>query len=93
MKNYYDLTSQEKKKYENEFKKTPVGKDMYIEGTILYIITSIMVCLFLYMDFKINSNYSASVMCIAFVINTVYKAYLNINFTAWLKNKYEIKRW
>ena len=56
MKTYYDLTSQEKKKYENEFKKTPVGKDMYIEGTILYIITSIMVCLFLYMDFKINSN-------------------------------------
>ena len=93
MKTYYDLTKEEKQKYVKEFKKTPVGKDMNIKRFIVNLVTTTIVILFLVIDIYYETNLYTSIFFFAFLINFINETYFNINFTSWLKNKHDIKRW
>ena len=93
MKTYYDLTKEEKQKYVKEFKKTPVGKDMNIKRTIVNLVTTIIVILFLVIDVYYETNLYTSILFFVFLIDFINETYFNINFTSWLKNKHDIKRW
>lgn len=101
MKTYYDLTSKEKGKYIDEFKKTPGGKSLFETRAILIILTAIIyigvMALSIYeeeakiviSEIETIENFAGFMI----VLTIVYSTYFNINFTAWLKNKHEIKRW
>ena len=93
MKTYYDLTNQEKSKYEKEFRKTPVGKDMYIRRIIADILATAIVILVFLIDYQMETNFSTGLFFCTLLLVVVYKVYYNVNFTAWLKNKHDIKRW
>lgn len=101
MKTYYDLTSKEKGKYIDEFKKTPGGKGLFETRAILIILTAIIyigvMILSIYEEesnlvlsqFEAIENFGGFMI----VLTITYSTYFNINFTSWLKNKYDIKRW
>jgi len=105
MTTYYDLTSEEREKYRKEFKKTPVGKELY--SNFYWTIIVLIIIAFAYgslqgniFDFEnISSalttmfNWTSLMVVIAALFVLIYYAYLNINFSCWLKNKYKIKRW
>jgi len=93
MKTYYDLTNEEKKKYEKEFKKTPIGRDMNIRKIIVHILATAIIVLVFLIDYQMETNFSTGLFFCALLIDVAYKAYFNLNFTAWLKNKHDIKRW
>jgi len=100
MKTYYDLTAKEKKTYVKEFKKTPVGKEMNTNRIFLVVLFVIAISIdflfgFLFTETEYNAmeNLILASQTFTFAISFIYNAYFNINFTAWLKNKYEIKRW
>lgn len=101
MKTYFDLSNKEKDKYMYEFKKTPGGKNLFEVRVILIILTVIIYigvsALSIYGE-ETNSvinNLSKIEDFAGFMIllTIVYSTYFKINFTSWLKNKYEIKRW
>lgn len=101
MKTYYDLTSKEKGKYIDEFKKTPGGKTLF-EARAIYIILTVIVYvvvvgLSIYEEETGTMiNYMESIENFAgfmIILTIVYSTYFNVNFTSWLKNKYDIKRW
>lgn len=101
MKTYYDLTNKEKSKYIDEFKKTPGGKDLFGWRAFFIILTAIIlvvvVALSIYeeeakiviSEMELIENFCGFIIG----LTIVYSIYLNINFTGWLKNKYDIKRW
>ena len=93
MKTYYDLTNEEKKKYEKEFKKTPIGKDMNIRKIMVDVLSTVIIVVVFLIDYQMETNFSTASFFCALLIDVVYKAYFNLNFTAWLKNKHDIKRW
>lgn len=99
MKTYYDLTAKEKKTYVKEFKKTPVGKEMNTNRIFLDVLFFIAISidflfgLFTETEYIAMENLILASQTFTFAIAFIYDAYFNINFTAWLKNKYEIKRW
>ena len=91
---YYDLEKKEKKKYEKEFKKTPVGKEIthrkiIIELLMLAIDVFLLFCIFY---LKIENDFS-DVWLFTFFVFLISYIYYDTNFTAWLKNKHNIKRW
>lgn len=101
MKTYYDLISKERDKYMDEFKNTPVGKDLFKTRAILIVLTSIILVgvmvLGIYLE-ETNSvinnlekmeNFAGFML----IFNIIYSVYFNINFTSWLKNKHNIKKW
>ena len=96
MKTYYDLSKQERKDYMKEFKQTPVGKEINIGYTLISILTLI---LFIATDFLTYSNaelaarLSIYALILMIAVDLIFTLYININFTAWLKNKHNIKRW
>jgi len=106
MKTYYDLKKEERKNYYKEFKKTPVGKELNFRSICILIIT--VACWFVagfvsgYQDGSgavltqetelfINAMYMLAL--VGLLIYTGFTAYVNINFSGWLKNKHDIKRW
>lgn len=89
MKTYYDLTSKEKKEYLKEFRSTPGGKDIYIGQIIINFIFSVLTLLLVFAYSESFSNYYFFVL----LFPVVYDVYVNILFSCWLKNKYDIKRW
>lgn len=93
MKTYYDLTNKEKREYLKEFKKTPVGKDMNIRRIIADIITTTILVLFFVIDWTYETNIFNIIFVCSCIIEILYNTYFNLNFTAWLKNKHDIKRW
>lgn len=102
MKTYYDLTREERKKYESEFKKTPGGKEMnrtslYIQIPIalVMILEIVIICIGpknVY-NYDVISELLNMLFWVIFIIDIVYTTYFKICFSSWLKNKYEIKRW
>ena len=101
-KTYYDLTKEEKKKYEKEFSKTSLGKVVYNIATAVQIFTLLMEVFFvvlLFVDSSILLEDPKFMLIYIFmlivisVINWIPCVYLNINFSCWLKNKYGINRW
>lgn len=92
MKTYYDLTIDERKKYLKEFNKTPIGKDIYIEKIIMDLVVSILLfCIFLSSFLTDDYDFVGGIILISLI--EAYHIYFNLNFTAWLKNKHDIKRW
>lgn len=92
MKTYYDLTIDQRKKYLIEFKKTPIGKDIYIKRLIMDFVGSILlICIFLTGFLTDDYDFIGGIVLISLV--DAYHIYFNLNFTAWLKNKHDIKRW
>lgn len=92
MKTYYDLTIDERKKYLKEFKKTPVGRDLYIEKSIMAIVAGVLLIVIFLLGFLTDDfDFIGSILLIVMI--EVYNIYFNLNFTAWLKNKHDIKRW
>ena len=92
MKLYYDLTNNEISNYQKEFIKTPVGKKMNIIRMMMD--TLWLVCLILsFIPELLNFSHYLFFSMIMIIIIASYEIYFNINFTAWLKNKYNIKRW
>ena len=101
MKTYYDLTSKEKGNYIDEFKKTPGGKSLFETRAVLIILTAIIfvgvIILSIYTEetssmmdkLELIEKYATFML----VFTIAYSTYFNINFTSWLKNKHEIKRW
>ena len=86
MKTYYDLTSKEKKEYLKEFRKTTGGKDIFIGQIIINALFAFLAGFFT--GFYYECGY---LLIILFPI--VYNVYVDILFSCWLKNKYDIKRW
>ena len=104
MKTFYELEKAERDKYLQEFKKTPVGKDMNILLGLYHVLTVVFFVLWGYLEgfsneLKQDQEFSWLINAIgvftalSFFISILYQFYLNFNFTAWLKNKYDIKRW
>lgn len=101
MKTYYDLTSKEKGKYIDEFKKTPGGKNLFETRAVLIILTAIIyigvMALSIYAEeSSIAINKMGAIEDFAgfmIILTILYSTYFNINFTSWLKNKHDIKRW
>lgn len=105
MKNYYELKKSDRQKYLKEFRKTPVGKEMNFRLICCWIITFAFWFVSGYVfglteDIDVFTKEATLFMNImdilaifGFVFSSLYSAYLNFNFTAWLKNKYEIRRW
>lgn len=106
MKTYYDLTKKERKEYEKEFKKTPVGKDLNSNKVLFEVILGVFFFVygfvigftsgveeFLDQSSLMLTNLLEVLFYIMLLISSAYNFYVNINFTAWLKNKYDIKRW
>lgn len=106
MKNYYDLTKKERDNYLKEFKKSPVGKEMNFRKICILIIT--FACWIIggfvsglqdgsgtvvARETEIFIGSMAMLALFGLLIYSGFTAYMNINFTAWLKNKYDIKRW
>lgn len=101
MKTYYDLTSKEKGKYIAEFKKTPGGKSLFERRAFLIILALIFYfgigLLSIYEEeanlvvsqFETIENFAGFMIILAIA----YSTYFEINFTSWLKNKHDIKRW
>lgn len=89
MKTYYDLTSKEKKEYLKEFRKTPGGKDIFIGQIIIN-------ALFVFLAGFFTSFYHEAILNIYLLVllfPIVYDIYVDVLFSCWLKNKYDIKRW
>jgi len=93
MKTYYDLTISEKKKFKKEFKKTPGGKDICVQLTIIQLLSIAIFATCIFIDTRTNSYFSINALFIIVLVEEVCKLVLNINFTAWLKNRHNIKRW
>ncbi|MBQ7136466.1 MAG: hypothetical protein IJO43_00630 [Bacilli bacterium] len=93
MKTYYDLSLSEKKKYKKEFKSTPGGKDIWIQLTIIQLLSIAFLATCIFIDTQTNSYFSINVLFIIILVEEACKLVFNINFTAWLKNKHNIKRW
>ena len=101
MKTYYDLTSKEKGNYIDEFKKTPGGKSLFETRAFLIILTAIIYIVVIVLSIyaeetnklldKIDLIEKYATFMI--VMTILYSTYFNINFTSWLKNKHDIKRW
>lgn len=103
MKTYYDLTRKEREKYLDEFKKTPVGKEYNQNSKLIFVIASILLGISIFISCltsditsdKVNLfvDWIGTLGFLVFIIYDVYLIYINVNFTSWLKNKYDIKRW
>lgn len=91
---YYDLENKEKKKYEKEFKKTPVGKEINHRKIIIEVLMLSIDLFLIFCEFylKIENDFS-DVWLFTFLVFIISYIYFDINFTAWLKNKHDIKRW
>ena len=96
IKTYYDLTSEEIKKYRSEFVKTSsVGRALYfVTNLIQFGMLMLLICLIgiLLLDDTKNLSLIGWIIFIG-VFGCVPQMYLNINFSCWLKHKYGIKRW
>ena len=100
MKIYYDLETKEREKYVEEFKKTPVGNKMNktkiaIDIIWLIFIIAMVATEILFAESEFDSIFLifSAAQFLTLLVGGVYSVYFNINFTAWLKNKYDIKRW
>ena len=82
-------------------KKTPGGKNLFEARAVLLIFAAII-----FIGSIISGIYADETSSMAtqlelidqfslfmIVVAVVYSTYFNINFTAWLKNKHDIKRW
>ena len=95
-KTYYDLTSEEIKKYRSEFVKTSnVGRVLYYVTTIMQL--GMLMCLISLITILLlddMKNLSLIGWIVFFVVfGYVPQVYFIINFSCWLKHKYGIKRW
>lgn len=102
MKTYYDLTREERKNYEKEFKKTPGGKEMNRTLLCIEIPTTLIIILEIVINCigpkKIHNYDGISELLnilfwVGFIIEIFYTIYFKICFSSWLKNKHDIKRW
>lgn len=98
MKTYYDLTSSELAKYRKEFKKTPQGKNLFYRIVSLDVMLLALFALYciivIFEPESAGNDFFDWVFIIALIAcYDVENIYYNINFNAWLKNKYDIKRW
>lgn len=98
IKTYYDLTKEERKKYSNEFKQTPIGKQTNFKLNLSCV--SAVICCFVG-GFLEGYGCENETFINLFLIIAVFEAisiivlsvYNNISFSSWLKIKYDIKRW
>lgn len=96
MKTYYDLTKKERGEYLKEFKKTPVGKEMKMTLNLsffAFLAFIILESVFVSFGYNEYGNFFDVASWVAIGLSILYEIFIDINFTAWLKNKYDIKRW
>jgi hypothetical protein len=97
MKTYYDLSKSERKNYLKDFKKTPVGKEINEGHVLLNILAFIVFVASFILSYYEVSDTLSEIFWIIFVLCAIIDAFImfyeNVNFTAWLKNKHDIKRW
>lgn len=97
LKTYFDLTSKDREKYRDDFVKTSVGKSLFDLKNKVFIVFSVLFVLYVLMVLFIGDN--VAVIVIEKVLYFVFFAFLfswiyfDLNFSAWLKNKHDIKRW
>lgn len=96
-KNYYDLTSEELKKYNNEFKKTPGGYRIYFLRTFFQsMLFFFCIIYFIGTLFAVDNQELWVVILLLFLctllflLNFIPVYYYNCNFRKWLKEKYNI---
>ena len=100
-KTYFDLTSTDRDTYRMEFRQTPYGKEVFKLRKLLLVVFFLSAIAFIVLDIysEETGKYTDVVdsfdnyVTLLFVISIGISLWFDINFTASLKNKHNIKRW